>query len=68
MPLYHYRCEKCDTEVELFRLVFDTDEVRCDRCGTVLKKMPSAVSVATKRSKGSNPMASRGNCGGGGGG
>lgn len=68
MPLYNYRCEKCDTQVELFRSVSDKEDVLCDGCGAVLTKMPSSIAVATRRSKGSTPMASTGNCGGGGGG
>ena len=46
MPLYHYRCEICDTQVELFRSVADKENVLCDGCGTVQRKMPSAIALA----------------------
>jgi putative FmdB family regulatory protein len=68
MPLYHYRCENCETQVELFRSLSDKEDVRCDGCGTRLKKMPSAVAIAVSRSPASRPMATTGTCGGGGGG
>ena len=45
MPIYEYRCEKCQEEFE--RLVFagDTDEVICPKCGSAeVNRLMSACS------------------------
>ena len=50
MPIFEYRCKKCDgiTEV-LVRTPSDEDRVKCDDCGSAkVEKMLSAAAVAVK--------------------
>ena len=60
MPLYEYRCEKCDEQFEELRSASDEDEVRCPSCDRPAKKLLSAFSVG-----GGNPSGSAAGSGGG---
>jgi putative FmdB family regulatory protein len=40
MPIYEYKCEKCELETEHFQNIGD-DAPRCEICGHVLKKIIS---------------------------
>ncbi len=42
MPIYEYRCGKCEVEFE--KLVFGKDEVMCPNCGGQVQKMMSSCS------------------------
>ncbi len=44
MPLYEYRCEKCEHDFE--KLIYQTDEeVFCPRCHGRVRKLMSAFTV-----------------------
>ncbi len=43
MPLYEFRCEKCDYFFE--KLVASADEVSCPVCGGHVKKLLSTFSI-----------------------
>ena len=45
MPLYEYRCERCDEQFEELRSASDEDEVRCPSCEQPAKKLLSAFAV-----------------------
>ncbi|MBI5248652.1 MAG: zinc ribbon domain-containing protein [Desulfomonile tiedjei] len=40
MPIYEYRCGKCEVEFE--KLVFGKDEVLCPKCGGQVEKLMSS--------------------------
>lgn len=40
MPIYEYKCEKCELETEHLQNI-DDDAPRCEICGRVLKKIVS---------------------------
>ncbi|MBI5572836.1 MAG: zinc ribbon domain-containing protein [Desulfomonile tiedjei] len=42
MPIYEYRCDKCQLDFE--KLVFGQDEVVCPTCGCQVQKLMSACS------------------------
>jgi putative FmdB family regulatory protein len=42
MPIYEYRCTKCEDVFE--KLVFGKDEVVCPKCGGQVDKLMSACS------------------------
>lgn len=34
MPIYEYKCKKCDSKFEMLRGMFDSDEdIKCPECG-----------------------------------
>ena len=41
MPVYEYRCEKCDTKTEHFQWHMDSPAPEC--CGKLSKKVPSVA-------------------------
>lgn len=43
MPIYEYRCPKCDEVIEMFQHV-DEDAPFCKNCGTELEKIISNCS------------------------
>lgn len=47
MPIYEYRCEKCDDVFEaLVRNATDTRTIRCPRCdGRTLERVPSVFAA-----------------------
>lgn len=42
MPIYEYRCDKCEDDFEV--LVFGNDEVACPRCGGSVERIMSTCS------------------------
>ncbi len=60
MPIYEYKCEKCDTCFE--RLVFggDDDDVACPECNSkkVKRLMSAAACVGLSGSKSCAPVGS----------
>jgi putative FmdB family regulatory protein len=40
MPIYEYRCCKCEGDFE--KLVFGKEEVQCPKCGSVVERLMSA--------------------------
>lgn len=43
MPIYVYKCEKCEKEFELFKKFSQTDNpVNCDECGGACEKQVSS--------------------------
>ena len=64
MPLYEYRCERCDERFEELRSSSDEDEVCCPSCGQPAKKLLSAFAVGGGGQTGSASGASGGSsCG-----
>ena len=45
MPLYEYRCEKCNEEFEVLRRINDEEEVRCPKCDEPAKKLVSGFAT-----------------------
>lgn len=42
MPLYDYKCPKCDQEVsDVFRRMMSTHDEPCPNCGAAMAKVPS---------------------------
>lgn len=41
MPRYDYRCNQCNTVVEITHSIKDSPELMCDCCGTVLERLIS---------------------------
>lgn len=71
MPIFEYKCAKCDNEFE--ELVFSQDELPpCPKCQSKdVDKLMSAAAVKTDGGSSDipdlGPMPSMGGCGGGGG-
>lgn len=71
MPIFEYKCAKCDNEFE--ELVFSQDELPpCPKCQSKnVEKLMSAAAVKTDGGSGDMPdlglMPPMGGCGGGGG-
>jgi putative FmdB family regulatory protein len=53
MPIYEYKCRKCDGKFEMLRGMFDSDEdIKCPECG---EKHPERVfSVFGSKSSGAD--------------
>ncbi|HEY94213.1 MAG TPA: zinc ribbon domain-containing protein [Dehalococcoidia bacterium] len=53
MPIYEYKCKKCDGKFEMLRGMFDSDDnIRCPECG---EEHPERVfSVFGSKSSGSD--------------
>ncbi|HKA19642.1 MAG TPA: zinc ribbon domain-containing protein [Blastocatellia bacterium] len=45
MPIYVYRCESCDDELEILQARHDAAPGACRKCGTTLERIPSSPSV-----------------------
>jgi putative FmdB family regulatory protein len=48
MPIYEYRCKKCNAEIEVFQKLSDKPPTRCKKCGGRLEKQISRTSVQFK--------------------
>src|SRR4051794_3005969 len=48
MPIYEYRCKKCQNQIEVFQKSSDKPPTRCQKCGGRLEKMISATSFHFK--------------------
>lgn len=48
MPIYEYRCKKCQNQIEVFQKSTDKPPTKCKKCGGRLEKMISATAVHFK--------------------
>jgi putative FmdB family regulatory protein len=48
MPIYEFRCKKCDDQIEVFQKLSDKSPTRCKKCGGRLEKQFSRTSVQFK--------------------
>ncbi|HVS21440.1 MAG TPA: zinc ribbon domain-containing protein [Pyrinomonadaceae bacterium] len=48
MPIYEFRCKKCNAQIEVFQKLSDKPPVRCQKCGGRLEKQSSRTSVQFK--------------------
>jgi len=50
MPIYEYRCEKCQHQFELFQKITDDPVKDCPECGGPVSKLVSSTSFILKGS------------------
>jgi len=48
MPIYEYRCKKCNDQIEVFQKASDKPPTRCKKCGGRMEKQFSRTSVQFK--------------------
>ena len=48
MPIYEFRCKKCDARLEVYQKFSDKQPTRCRECGGRLEKVISAPAVQFK--------------------
>jgi len=48
MPVYEYRCTKCDKEFEIMQKITDEPLVKCQACGGELRKLITNTSFVLK--------------------
>ncbi len=48
MPIYEFRCKKCQDQIEVFQKLSDKTPTRCRKCGGRLEKQFSRTSVQFK--------------------
>jgi putative FmdB family regulatory protein len=48
MPIYEFRCKKCNAHIEVFQKLSDKPPVRCKKCGGRLEKIVSAPAIQFK--------------------
>ena len=48
MPIYEFRCKKCNAEIEVLQKLSDKPPTRCKKCGGRLEKQASRTSVQFK--------------------
>lgn len=48
MPIYEFKCTKCNATIEVFQKFSDKSPTRCKKCGGRLEKMISAPAVQFK--------------------
>lgn len=48
MPIYEYKCEKCNTVFEEWQSGFEEREMKCPECGASAKRMISNTSFVLK--------------------
>jgi putative FmdB family regulatory protein len=60
MPLYEYKCKKCQKRFEVIRRVTDSDPVECPECGEPASRLLSGFAIG-----GSTGSFSSGSTGGG---
>jgi len=48
MPIYEYRCKKCNDQIEVFQKASDKPPARCKKCGGRMEKQFSRTSVQFK--------------------
>ncbi|MFA4830059.1 MAG: zinc ribbon domain-containing protein [Thermodesulfovibrionales bacterium] len=70
MPIYEYKCKKCNTAFSVLQKTGTTEkDTVCPDCGSnVVKKLLSAFSCSAAGGDTFSPSASGRACGGGGGG
>ncbi len=50
MPIYEFRCKKCNDQIEVFQKLSDKPPTRCRKCGGRMEKQFSRTSVQFKGS------------------
>jgi putative FmdB family regulatory protein len=45
MPIYEFRCKKCQDQIEVFQKLSDKPPTRCRKCGGRMEKQFSRTSV-----------------------
>ena len=48
MPIYEFRCKKCNAYIEVFQKLSDKQPTRCQKCKGRLEKLASRTSVQFK--------------------
>jgi putative FmdB family regulatory protein len=48
MPIYEFRCKKCNAHLEVFQKFSDKPPSRCRKCGGRLEKLMSAPAIQFK--------------------
>ena len=48
MPIYEYRCKKCNNQIEVLQKMSDKPPTRCKKCGGRLEKMISQTAFQFK--------------------
>lgn len=48
MPIYEFRCKKCQDQIEVFQKLSDKPPTRCKKCGGRLEKMISQTAFQFK--------------------
>jgi len=48
MPIYEFRCKKCNAHIEVFQKLSDKPPTRCRKCGGRLEKQFSRTAVQFK--------------------
>ena len=48
MPIYEFRCKKCNDQIEVFQKLSDKPPTRCKKCGGRLEKQISRTAVQFK--------------------
>jgi putative FmdB family regulatory protein len=48
MPIYEFRCKKCNHQIEVFQKISDKPPTRCKQCGGRLEKMISSPAIQFK--------------------
>ena len=48
MPIYEYRCKKCNNKIEVLQKLNDKPPTRCKKCGGRLEKMVSSSAIQFK--------------------
>src|ERR1043166_6601068 len=48
MPIYEFRCKKCNNQIEVFQKLSDKPPARCKKCGGRLEKLVSAIAFQFK--------------------
>lgn len=48
MPIYEFRCKKCNAHLEVFQKLSDKQPSRCRKCGGRLEKLMSAPAIQFK--------------------
>ena len=62
MPIYEYRCKKCNTQFELLNLSEEDNEITCPECGCdqVKKLLSSGIFAGRLNMGGCGPSSSGG--------
>jgi putative FmdB family regulatory protein len=48
MPIYEFRCKKCNDQIEVYQKMSDKPPTRCRKCGGRMEKQFSRTSVQFK--------------------
>ena len=48
MPIYEFRCKKCNNQIEVYQKFSDKPPTKCKECGGRLEKMISATAFQFK--------------------